>query len=172
MTVYISQEYYSPHYRQGVGLMIINKDKKVLIGQRLDRKKWVNLSKNPKDHGWQMPQGGIDAHEAPHQAAMRELKEEIGTDFVRMIAMSDYWFTYDLPVEVRKRLWGGRFLGQTQKWFLFEFLGSDEDINLTTHHPEFGTWKWIDPSMLPNIIVSFKKDLYKAILEEFKKFLI
>ena len=154
-------------YRQGVGLMILNFQGKALVGQRCDTKNLVT------DGGsaWQMPQGGIDSNETPWQAALREMKEEIGTVNVRLIASSRGWLTYDFPEPLRSTLWGGRFYGQTQKWFLLEFLGNDGEINIHTRHPEFVSWQWIAVQELPNMIVSFKHDLYLKVLEEFKEYL-
>lgn len=152
-------------YRKGVGIMILNDDSKVWVGQRQDS---VNLI---GPNTWQMPQGGIDHIETPWQAALREMKEEIGTVNVRLIAESHDWISYDFPEELHSTLWGGRFYGQTQKWFLVKFLGSDSEINIETRHPEFMAWRWVDPQQLPDIIVPFKRDLYVKLLEEFKEHL-
>jgi len=152
-------------YRKGVGLMIMNAERKIWVGQRQDVSSLIDSVS-----AWQMPQGGIDSAETPWQAALREMKEEIGTINVRLVAESREWISYDFPEELHN-LWGGRFLGQTQKWFLVEFLGDDAEININTFHPEFIAWKWVDANQLPNMIVSFKKDLYQKVLEEFKGYL-
>jgi len=152
-------------YRKGVGLMILNSNREVWVGQRRDTSNLID--KNT----WQMPQGGIDGSETPWQAALREMKEEIGTINVRLIAESREWISYDFPEELHATLWGGRYFGQTQKWFLVEFLGDNAEININTRHPEFVAWQWIEPKQLPHIIVSFKHDLYIKILEEFKAYL-
>ena len=99
------------------------------------------------------------------------MKEEIGTVNVRLIAESHDWISYDFPEELHSTLWGGRFFGQTQKWFLVKFLGSDSEINIETRHPEFIAWRWVNPQDLPEIIVPFKRDLYVKLLEEFKEHL-
>lgn len=152
-------------YRKGVGLMILNSDQKVWVGQRYD-------AQNPiKGHAWQMPQGGIDGVETPWQAALRELKEEVGTVNVRFIAETSQWISYDLPEGLQATLWGGRFIGQTQKWFLVEFLGNDTEININTPHPEFKAWRWVDAEELPDLIVPFKRGLYEKILEAFNPYL-
>lgn len=153
-------------YRKSIGLMILNADRHVLIGQRRDT---GNLFFPPK--AWQMPQGGIDGDETPWQAALREMKEEIGTTNVRLIAESREWYSYDFPEEIRTTLWGGRFFGQTQKWFLMAFLGHDTEINIHTRHPEFTAWRWVAPHHLPDLIVPFKHDLYLKVLKEFEAYL-
>ncbi|MBX9805824.1 MAG: RNA pyrophosphohydrolase [Alphaproteobacteria bacterium] len=152
-------------YRKGVGLMILNAQGLVWVGQRRDTGHIID------PNAWQMPQGGIDNVETPWQAALREMKEEIGTVNVRLIAETPDWITYDFPEELGNTLWGGRFFGQTQKWFLLEYLGDDSEININTRHPEFVAWRWVDPKELPDLIVPFKHDLYIKILEEFKEYL-
>jgi len=146
-------------YRAGVGIILINSDKKVFVAKRLDM-----ISEN-----WQMPQGGIDDGETPQVAAMREMQEEIGTNNATIIAESKDWYYYDLPSELVAKVWKGRYKGQKQKWFVMDFQGSDADINIDTAHPEFSEWKWIEPKDLPDIIVPFKRKLYQDLLEEFKQ---
>lgn len=148
-------------YRPCVGVMLINQDKKVLVGQRID---------NPAD-AWQMPQGGVDDGEDFEKAIYRELMEEIGTDKAAIITQLDDWLYYDLPPELKGKLWGGKFIGQRQRWFLMQFTGKDADINIQTAHPEFKAWKWVDPSMLDQLIVPFKREVYKKVLSKFNKFL-
>jgi len=122
---------------------------------------------------WQMPQGGIDRGESPEAAAFRELKEEIGTNNASIIAKSSKEYSYDLPTPLVGRFWDGKFKGQRQTWFLMRFEGADEEINLHTHHQqEFSTWKWAEVRELTDLVVPFKKDLYEAVLEEFKIHLI
>jgi putative (di)nucleoside polyphosphate hydrolase len=143
-------------YRPGVGLMMFSRTGLVFVAQRLD-----------SVDAWQMPQGGIDAGEKPRQAALRELEEEIGTAKVTILAESQDWYAYDLPNELRRKLWGGRFRGQRQKWFALRFEGADSDINLKTKHPEFSAWKWTKVGSLPDLIVPFKRELYVALVAEF-----
>ncbi|KFG88680.1 RNA pyrophosphohydrolase [Sphingobium herbicidovorans NBRC 16415] len=147
-------------YRPCVGVMLVNMDGKVFVGQRIDS----------QIEAWQMPQGGIDDGEEEKVAALRELGEEtgIGHHHVEIIAKARDEHFYDLPPELIGKLWGGRFRGQRQVWFLARFLGSDDDINIATHHPEFSEWKWISPEMLPDVIVPFKRKLYRDILQEFQ----
>ena len=148
-------------YRLGVGIMLLNPDGEVFVGQRIDT----------RSEAWQMPQGGIDEGEQPQIAAMRELLEETGISNVSIIHESHDWLTYDLPDRLIPQLWGGQFRGQKQKWFLMRYLGKDSDINIHTEEPEFSVWKWIAPSDLPALIVPFKQQLYKDIVETFKEFL-
>jgi putative (di)nucleoside polyphosphate hydrolase len=150
-------------YRRGVGVMLLNSAGKVWVGARID---------NPED-AWQMPQGGIDAGEDPWATALRELEEETGiaADLVERIAQCPERLRYDLPEEWRPRLWGGKWAGQEQDWFLCRFLGQDSDVNIATVHPEFREWKWVEPERLPDVIVPFKRDLYSRLLEEFSDYL-
>lgn len=148
-------------YRPNVGIMLINRDKKVFVAQRID-------TPGP---AWQMPQGGIDAGEDELQAVFRELEEEIGTDKVEIIAQSPDWLYYDLPKALQEKLWNGDYVGQKQKWFLMRFLGNDADINLNTAHPEFLRWQWVEPERLPTLAIDFKQVLYAKILKIFEPFL-
>lgn len=144
-------------YRKGVGLMMLNRRGKVFVARRIDM----------PSEAWQMPQGGIDAGETPRAAAMRELEEEIGTDKATIVAESKGWLSYDLPADLVPRLWGGKYRGQTQKWFLLRFTGTDSDIDIETEDPEFLAWKWAAPRELPKLIVPFKRKLYEHLLKEF-----
>ena len=150
-------------YRRGVGVMLLNSEGKVFVGARID---------NPDD-AWQMPQGGIDEDEEPWSTAVRELEEETGIapHLVERIALCPERLRYDLPEEWRPRLWGGKWLGQEQDWFLARFLGRDEDVNIATDHPEFREWRWAEPQRLPDLIVPFKRNLYQRLLDEFGDYL-
>lgn len=150
-------------YRRGVGVMLLNAQGKVFVGARID---------NPED-AWQMPQGGIDADEKPWAAALRELEEETGIMpyLVELIAECPERLRYDLPEDWRPRLWGGKWKGQEQDWFLTRFLGSDSDIDIETDHPEFRAWRWAEPDELPGLIVPFKRDLYRQLLDHFAQHL-
>lgn len=144
-------------YRPCAGMMVLNREGKVFVGRRIDM---------VSEH-WQMPQGGIDENEDPIDAAIRELEEEIGTRNVELVQALDEWLIYDLPEDLIGKIWKGKYRGQKQKWFLFRFLGADDDINLLTEHPEFSEWKWAEFAELPQLIVSFKRDLYETILQKF-----
>ena len=146
-------------YRKCVGVMLVNQDGKVFVGQRIDT----------DAPAWQMPQGGIDPGETPQEAGLRELQEETGIapHKVRIEAETRTWVRYDLPHDIVPRIWKGRFKGQQQKWFLVRFLGDDADIDIETDHPEFSQWRWLDPSDLPAHIVPFKRAVYETVLTEF-----
>jgi putative (di)nucleoside polyphosphate hydrolase len=146
-------------YRAAVGIMLLNRQGEVFVARRIDHA--------DKYRPWQMPQGGIDPGETPRQAALRELREEIGTDKADILGESRTWLKYDLPVDLAGGVWGGRYRGQRQKWFAMRFTGNDGEINLATEHPEFDAWKWIAPERLPGLIVPFKRQLYLDVLAEF-----
>lgn len=146
-------------YRPCAGIMLANREGLVFVGQRID---------NPGD-AWQMPQGGIDPGEDPEIAAFRELGEETGLspDHVDLIARSKEEYFYDLPPELQGNIWGGRWRGQRQWWFLMRFKGEESDIRIDGHHPEFSQWKWADPGELPRLIVPFKRRIYEGLVSEF-----
>lgn len=148
-------------YRPNVGIMLLNKDNKVFVGQRLD-------SPGP---AWQMPQGGVEEGEPLLEAAFRELEEEIGTRHACLLDEIPGWYFYDLPLDLQKSLWAGQYKGQRQKWFLMRFLGSDEDINLQTTHPEFSAWQWIEPGLLPGLAIEFKRAVYEKLYQFFRPYL-
>ena len=145
-------------YRPAVGVMLLNRQGLIFVGKRIDQ----------TVEGWQMPQGGIDDGEAPRQAAMRELKEEAGTDKAEIIAEMDDWITYDLPAHLVGVAFHGKYRGQRQKWFALRFLGDDGDIDLHAHEPEFSAWKWLTIEELQHVIVPFKRDSYAKIVTAFR----
>lgn len=146
-------------YRPAAAVMLLNAHNKVFVAQRLDS----SLD------AWQMPQGGLDPGEDAQTGALRELEEEtgIGPDKVEIVARASRELLYELPPELSGRLWGGKYRGQRQSWFLMRFLGTEADIDLDTEHPEFRAYQWIDPWHLPDLIVAFKKQLYQDVLDEF-----
>ncbi|HEX6660731.1 MAG TPA: RNA pyrophosphohydrolase [Sphingomicrobium sp.] len=151
-------------YRRGVGVMLLNREGKVFVGARIDN----------TDEAWQMPQGGIDdADDDEWATALRELEEETGipAHLVEKISATPERLKYDLPKELRSKLWGGKWKGQDQDWFLARFIGTDADVNIAAEHPEFRDWKWIEPAELPELIVPFKRELYRQLLREFADYL-
>ncbi|GAA4491753.1 RNA pyrophosphohydrolase [Gluconacetobacter tumulicola] len=152
-------------YRRNVGAMLFNDRGQVLIGRRTD----MQGAGGPMEDGvWQCPQGGIDADEDPEQAVLRELLEEIGTDRAEIIAAHPRWLTYDLPAALIGKALGGRYRGQTQKWFALRFTGTDADIRLDAHQPaEFDAWQWVDLATLPERNVGFKRPIYRILTGDF-----
>lgn len=150
-------------YRPCVGIMLLNAQGDVFVGQRLDR----------NYDAWQMPQGGVDKGEDPRAAALRELHEETGVtdDLVEIIAESDAWLPYELPHDLVPKLWKGRYRGQEQKWFLMRYLGRDDQVDIATKHAEFRSWRWMPVAELVENIVPFKRDVYVAVLDAFKEVL-
>ena len=145
--------------RKGVGVVLLNSENKVFVAKRID---------NPKNF-WQMPQGGVDKNENFFTAALRELKEETSIESVKLIKEINYWIHYDLPSNLIRKIWKGRFRGQKQKWFLMKFMGEDGEINLKTKRPEFIEWKWINIKDLTDVVVRFKLEVYKKVQEEIVK---
>ena len=145
-------------YRLGVGLVIINDQLEIFTGRRLDNTK-----------AWQMPQGGIDNNEIPLEAAYREMYEETGIkkSKVTLLKQTKTWYRYDLPQEIQNKFWGGKYRGQSQKWFLFKFIGTEFDINIETKDQEFSDWKWSEKTEMLASIVPFKRSLYQSVLKDF-----
>lgn len=150
-------------YRPCVGVALVNDRGELFAG----------LRKDGDGRAWQMPQGGIDEGEKPREAALRELYEETGVtaDLVDLVAKMHDWVTYDLPPELVGRVWGGKYRGQTQRWFLFRFLGQDSDIDIVTAHPEFSEWAWMSADDLLATIVPFKRAVYDQVVAAFRAYL-
>jgi putative (di)nucleoside polyphosphate hydrolase len=146
-------------YRPCAGVMLVNRDGQVFVGQRLDSVL----------EAWQMPQGGIDPGEDPLDAAWRELREETGVarEHAELVAAAPDELTYDLPDDLIGKVWKGKWRGQRQRWFLFSFVGEDSDIDIATVEPEFRAWRWSEPGELPELIVPFKRELYRQLLDIF-----
>ena len=142
--------------RTGVGIIVLNKQNKIFVGKRKD---------NPGDK-WQMPQGGVDEGEDYITAMKRELLEETSIKNIEIIKEIEKIYQYELPENLVGIIWKGKYRGQKQKWFITRFLGEEKEINLNTKNAEFVDWKWIEPKLLPRVIVDFKKDLYLNLLRE------
>ncbi len=148
--------------RTGVGIIVINNQNKIFVAKRID---------NPVDK-WQMPQGGVDPGEELVDAMKRELVEETSIKSIKLLKEINRWLEYELPKNLLGRIWKGKFRGQKQKWFIVKFIGSETEINLKTKHPEFMEWKWVEIDELINVIVDFKKNVYKELIPEIKKIVI
>ena len=151
-----------PEYRPCVGVMLVNAEGKAFVGKRID---------NREGDWWQMPQGGIDDGEGIETALLREIWEEVGAkpEHLEIVTQLPDELFYDLPPELHGKLWGGRYRGQRQSWFLVRFTGTDADVDLEAHDPpEFCEWKWVEPDELPDLIVPFKRGVYETIVERFR----
>lgn len=146
-------------YRPCVGVMLLNAQGQVFVGQRNDQ----------FGAAWQMPQGGVDKGEEVRDAALRELWEETGVtgDLVEIVDQTDDWLTYDLPHDIVPKIWKGRYRGQKQIWFLMRFTGSDDQVSIATAHPEFTKWRWLKVDRLVDNIVPFKRGIYISVLDAF-----
>ena len=147
--------------RSGVGIVVLNKENKVFVAKRID---------NPKNF-WQMPQGGVDEGEDFLKAAYRELEEETSIKNVELVKELDGTITYELPDRLLGLIWKGKYRGQKQKWFLMRFVGSDNEINIKTKHPEFLEWKWVELDKITDLVVDFKLHVYKEVKDKVKKIL-
>ena len=149
-------------YRPCVGVMLVNAEGKAFVGKRID---------NQEGDWWQMPQGGVDEGEDCDAALLRELAEETGAraEHVEVLGQLPAELFYELPDDLQGKLWGGRYVGQRQTWYLARFTGSDADIDIAAHDPpEFCEWKWVEPALLPELIVPFKREVYAAVVEGFR----
>lgn len=149
-------------YRPCAGIMLVNTAAQAFVGKRIDTK---------EGDWWQMPQGGVDEGEDLEMAVLRELAEETGVlaHHATVIGRIDEPMRYDLPEELIGKLWGGRYRGQEQTWFLVRFSGTDEHIDLDAHDPpEFCEYRWVEPDELPDLIVPFKKRVYRTVVEGFR----
>lgn len=152
-------------YRPCVGIMLVNGEGEAFVGKRID---------NKEGDRWQMPQGGVDPGEDLDTAMLRELAEETGAqpEHLQILHRLPEELLYELPEELQGKLWGGRYVGQRQYWYLVRFTGADSDIDLDAHkHPEFCEWKWVEPELLPEMIVPFKRDIYRTVVEGFRDLL-
>ena len=158
----MNNKYKNLPLRNGVGIIVLNKDNKVFIAKRID---------NPKNF-WQMPQGGVEKNEDYLAAAFRELNEETSIKNIKLIKELDGLIDYELPHHLLGIIWKGKYRGQRQKWFLMKFLGEDKEINIKTKHPEFLDWKWIELDKITDVVVDFKLKVYEEVKEKVEKILI
>jgi putative (di)nucleoside polyphosphate hydrolase len=156
-------------YRRCAGMMVLNRDGLVFIGRRASGPEHIDAT-----HVWQMPQGGIDPGEEPYPAALRELEEETNIRSVAKLGEIAEWLAYDIPSDIVGQAWGGKYRGQTQKWYALRFTGDDREIDIEHpaggHEPEFIAWRWVAMDELPTLVVPFKRQTYERVINEFAKF--
>ena len=159
LTAKMNEKYKKLPLRNGVGIILLNKENKIFVAKRID---------NPKNF-WQMPQGGVDEGENLLRAAFRELEEETSIKKAELIKELDGTTIYELPDHLLGIIWKGKYRGQKQKWFLMRFTGEENEINIKTKNPEFLDWKWINIDEMTKVVVNFKLDVYKKLQEKIKK---
>ena len=156
-------------YRPCAGMMVLNRAGLVFVGRRTEGPEHIDAK-----HAWQMPQGGIDEDEDFYKAALRELYEETNIRSVRKLGEISAWLTYDLPGELAKKAWGGKYRGQKQKWYAFRFVGKESEIDIAHpacgHKPEFVEWRWVAMRELPALVIPFKRKTYERVVKEFERF--
>lgn len=146
------------NYRPNVAAIIMSSlypfEMKFFLAKRVDIK-----------DAWQFPQGGIDKGETPKMALFRELKEEIGTDKVEIIAEYPKWLSYDFPKDVLEKM--KPYSGQIQKYFLVR-LKKNAKIKLNTEIPEFNDYNFVSFDEIDKNVRSFKRESYLEVLNYFK----
>jgi putative (di)nucleoside polyphosphate hydrolase len=156
-------------YRPCAGITVFNRAGLVFVGRRAGGADHVD-----RTHVWQMPQGGIDEGEDPYQGALRELYEETNITSVEKLGEIPEWLPYDIPRDIASEAWGGKYRGQTQKWFALRFIGEDREIDVINpaggHKPEFLDWRWVKIEELPELVVPFKRQTYERVLKDFARF--
>jgi putative (di)nucleoside polyphosphate hydrolase len=161
----------SPAYRPCVGITVINTSGLVWVGRRADGAG----EEEGRGQWWQMPQGGIDPDEDPADAALRELIEETGIHTVKILGETSGWLRYDLPPHLVGKAWGGRYVGQDQKWFAVRFLGEESEIDINPaagHKAEFTEWQWVPLAEVADLIVPFKREVYLRVVAAFSAFAV
>lgn len=156
-------------YRPCAGTMVLNRDGLVFVGRRASGPEHIDAT-----HVWQMPQGGIDKGEDTYKAALRELYEETNIRSVDQLGEIADWIAYDIPREIVGEAWGGKYRGQTQKWYALRFTGAESEIDIHHpgggHDPEFIDWRWVRMAELPELVVPFKRQIYERVVREFRRF--
>jgi putative (di)nucleoside polyphosphate hydrolase len=159
-------------YRACVGIMVLNRAGLVFVGRRRHGPEHMDAN-----HAWQMPQGGVDPGEDTWPAALRELYEETNIRSIERLGEIEDWLTYDIPSDIIGGAWGGKYCGQTQKWYALRFTGEEREIDIAHpggghHKPEFLAWRWEPIANLPALVVPFKRNVYEQVVAKFKRFAV
>lgn len=144
-------------YRKNVGIILCNSQNKLLICKRLG------------EESWQFPQGGFEKNENAESAMFRELFEEIGLKKIdiSILGITKSWLKYDLPKKYQRKTNNRLCIGQKQKWFLLRLISDDSNIIFSnSKRPEFDSWQWVEDDKPMEIVIDFKRDVYKKALKE------
>ena len=145
-----TQDFYEKGWRLSVGIVLFNSNKDIFMGERLDNK-----------GAWQMPQGGVklNKNECLLNAAKENFLKKLELQILVLFAKAINGIIIICRKFLSKKLWKGKFIGQKQKWFAFEFLGEDDEINIRPENikQEFCNWKWVAPNNVCELIINFKK---------------
>jgi len=150
-------------YRDNAGVVLFNPKGRVFAGRRIE-KPGQEFSR-----AWQLPQGGIDAGEDPYAAARRELAEETNVTSAQLITPAEDWLTYDFPEGMVNKRLGKKYRGQRQMWYAMLFTGDKSEIDISapgggSYKPEFSQWRWEKLANLPDLVVPFKRDVYRQLV--------
>ena len=148
-------------YQKNTGIVVFNKDKKVLMFRRVD---------GENSDIWQFPQGKIEKGEAFLEGGLRELEEETGITSVKVVSFIDKPLQYDFPPDVIDsfKKMGRTDIGKHQYWVLVYFYGNEDEIApLKVEHVELGDFEWVTFDQPVKRAWKPKKEVYEKIMQKF-----